>query len=129
MILDTNALSAIVDGDPQIEFILQKQSFLALPLIVLGEYRYGIAQSKYRADYESWLDTYLKEFILLSIDTETTSHYSDIRLELKKAGSPIPVNDLWIAAIVKQHQFPLLSQDAHFDKVSGLKRVTWSSCL
>lgn len=51
--------------------------------------------------------------------------YAEVRSELKKAGTPIPANDGWIAALCRQHDLPLLSQDKHFDSVKGLRRVDW----
>ena len=62
---------------------------------------------------------------VLDIDEETTHSYAFIGLELKKKGKPIPTNDLWIAALCRQHSFPLLSRDRHFDFVSGLQRIDW----
>ena len=52
MILDTNALSAFVDGEPAVGEILRRHAQAALPVIVLGEFRYGIAQSRHCAQYE-----------------------------------------------------------------------------
>ncbi len=63
--------------------------------------------------------------IVLNIDEETTHSYSAIGLELKKKGKPIPANDLWIAALCRQHSLPLLSRDLHFDVIPGLRRVAW----
>lgn len=54
-----------------------------------------------------------------------TGHYAQIRSELKKAGTPISSNDLWIAAVARQHRLPLMSLDGHFDAVHGLKRIGW----
>ena len=51
--------------------------------------------------------------------------HSSIRTELKKAGTPIPSNDVWIAALCRQHSLPLVSRDRHFDCVAGIKRVEW----
>jgi len=48
-----------------------------------------------------------------------------IRLQLASAGTPIPMNDLWIAAIARQHKLPVISRDAHFDHVAGLTRIGW----
>ena len=93
--------------------------------MVLGEFRYGIAQSRYRAHYERWLLQYLPEFRVLDIDERTTIPYSAIRAELKKAGSPIPANDVWIAALCRQHSLPLISRDQHFDSVPGIRRLAW----
>src|SRR5258708_30479820 len=119
MILDTNALSAAADNDPAVVPVLAGADEVALPVIVLGEYRYGIAQSRNRFGYESWLEGLLNDCIVLDINEATTHHYADINLELKRIGKPIPTNDLWIAALCRQHSLPLLSRDRHFDLVSG----------
>ena len=60
-----------------------------------------------------------------TIGLETASAYADIRLSLKAAGTPIPVNDTWIAALARQHQLPVLSRDTHFDAVENLERISW----
>lgn len=125
MILDTNGLSAIADGDPGVAPILQQAAEIALPVIALGEYRYGIRQSRHRARYERWLKEALATCRLLPVDESTAGVYADIRHELKRAGRPIPGNDLWIAALARQHSLPLLSRDQHFDLVTGLTRIGW----
>ncbi|HEV2989295.1 MAG TPA: type II toxin-antitoxin system VapC family toxin [Candidatus Angelobacter sp.] len=125
MILDTNGLSAVADGDPTIEPILRNAAQIAIPVIVLGEYRYGISQSRDRNRYEQWLSEYLPKFRILDIDERTTISYASVRLELKKAGTPIPSNDVWIAALCRQHSLPVVSRDRHFDAVSGIKRLHW----
>ena len=78
-----------------------------------------------RVQYEQWLEELIAAVRILSVDQETAGHYAQVRSELKKAGKPIPSNDLWIAAICRQHRLPLMSQDAHFDAVQGLKRIRW----
>jgi len=125
LILDTNALSAAAEHDPSAMDIVARAERLAVPVIVLGEYRLGIAQSRYRASYEAWLREWSSSVTLLAIDDETTHSYSIIGLELKKKGKPIPTNDLWIAALCRQHSLPLLSRVRHFDLVSGLRRMEW----
>lgn len=125
MILDTNSLSAVADGHSALESILRKAAQIAIPVIVLGEYRYGISQSRDRKHYEQWLIEYLPKFRILDVDEQTTVPYSAVRTELKKAGTPIPSNDVWIAALCRQHSLPLLSRDRHFDAVRGLKRLEW----
>jgi len=125
MILDTNALSAIADDEPEAVRIFSNAASIELPSIVLGEYRFGIAQSRRRKEYEKWLEELIAAVRVLSVDQETAGYYPQIRSELKKAGKPIPSNDLWIAAICRQHRLPLMSQDTHFDAVQGLKRIGW----
>jgi predicted nucleic acid-binding protein len=125
VILDTNALSAFADEDPAILTVLAKAEQVAIPVIVLGEYRYGIAQSRKRAGYSRWLDGLLPNCMVLDVNVETTLHYAGIYLELREAGRPIPTNDVWVAALCRQHRLSLLSRDRHFDSVSGNHRLEW----
>ncbi|MGA7219179.1 MAG: type II toxin-antitoxin system VapC family toxin [Candidatus Sulfotelmatobacter sp.] len=125
MIVDTNALSAAADDDAAVIAILVRAEQMAIPVIVLGEFRYGIAQSRHLATYENWLGSLLRDCAVLDINEPTTQHYAEITLELKRKGKPIRTNDLWIAALCRQHSLPLLSRDPHFDQVAGLKRIGW----
>jgi len=125
LILDTNALSAAAEREPSALEVVARAERLAIPVIVLGEYRLGIAQSRHRVSYENWLREWTAAVSVLDIDDETTHSYATIGLELKKKGKPIPANDLWIAALCRQYSLPLLSRDRHFDFVSGLRRIDW----
>jgi len=125
VILDTNALSAFVDGEVGVGQILRRQARAAIPVIVLGEFRYGIAQSRHRSDYEDWLASQLPGFDVLAVTEETAVAYAALRVALKRSGRPIPANDAWIAALALQHRLPVLSRDEHFDAVPGLERAGW----
>jgi len=125
VIVDTNALSAFADGSPLALAALKKAEEVGIPVIVLGEFGYGIAHSNRRREYEAWLDRYLPTFRVLEVTVETAVEYSLLRSELKRLGRPIPANDIWIAALCRQYQLPLLSRDQHFDSVEGLRRETW----
>ena len=125
MILDTNALSAFVDGDPGVGEVLRRQERAAIPVIVLGEFRYGIAQSRRRSSYEDWLESHLSQFDVLPVTDETAVTYAALRVSLKRSGRPIPANDAWIAALALQHRLPVLSRDEHFDAVPALHRRSW----
>lgn len=125
MILDTNALSAFVDGMPEVGAILRQQQRAAIPVIVLGEFRYGIQGSRHRKRYEDWLVTHVADFEILEITTETTMPYASLRAMLKQLARPIPANDAWIAALAMQHGLPILSRDAHFDALPGVRRTSW----
>ena len=124
MILDTNALSALLDGDAGLEF-LDAYPELMLPVIVLGEHRFGLFRSKFRDRLETELDRLLTRARVLPIDEETARHYAGIREELRQAGKPIPHSDFWIAALARQHGLEVASQDRHFDRVKGLRRRGW----
>ncbi|MBC8167832.1 MAG: type II toxin-antitoxin system VapC family toxin [Bryobacteraceae bacterium] len=125
MILDTNALSAMADGDSDLEKLLNRAANIVLPVIVLGEYKYGVRQSRHRARYERWLSDLMVYCRVLAVDEATADQYAEVRDELKRSGHPIPRNDLWIAALARQYALPLLSRDQHFDFVPKLTRVTW----
>lgn len=125
MILDTNALSAWLDGDPVIESELTAATRVVLSAIVMGEYRFGILFSRKRAEYEERLVLVETDLPVLAIDWETARHYSAIRKELKEAGTPIPWHDIWIAGQARQHAMPILRRDTHFDCVHGISRLTW----
>ena len=123
MILDTNALSAWAEGRTVIEAFLRSASRLVIPSIVLGEYYFGIRQSRHRGRYEDWLRQYLPLAEVAIVNQGTANVYADIRLELKRSGNAIPPNDAWIAALARQHALPVLSNDVHFDVVEGVDRI------
>lgn len=125
MILDTNALSALARADWSLKARIESASRLAVTLISLGEYHFGLLGSSYRTELEGWLEALLAHTDLLQPDLRTLPHYAAIRQELKTAGTPIPANDVWIAALARQHQMPLVSRDRHFDHVRGLRRIDW----
>ena len=124
MILDTNALSAFADGVPPVVRRIAAADELHIPVIVLGEYRFGIA-SRRRREYEGWLTRGRAFWNVLPLVEETATHYASIRQQLKKAGAPLPANDVWIAALARQHDLPVLSRDTHFDAVPDLTRFSW----
>jgi len=125
VILDTNALSAFVAGDPAVAEALRHEVLVAIPVIVLGEFRYGIAQSRHRGAYESWLSGHLSHFEVLPVTDDTTVAYARLRVVLRRSGRPIPANDAWIAALALQHRLPILTRDRHFDSVPGVERRSW----
>ena len=125
MILDTNAVSAVLDGDAAIEPILAGAEKHHLPTIALGEYRFGLLSSRRRRTLESLLDRLEAESILLVPDAVTARVYAEVRHELKTSGRPIPENDIWIAALARQHRLDVASRDAHFDAVPGMRRRSW----
>ncbi len=125
MILDTNALSAWAEGDRSIEPLMRSATEVVVPVIVLGEFDYGIRQSRHYQRYADWLDASLDSVEIALIDREVAHAYGAVRLELKQAGTPIPINDAWIAAIARHRRLPVVSRDGHFDAVSGIQRVSW----
>ena len=125
LILDTNAVSALAERDVGLIRRIQSAPRLCVTLISLGEYHYGISKSRKRKELAAWLDAFLERAEVLTPSLSTLQHYADIRRELKLAGTPIPANDCWIAALVREHKMPIVSKDHHFDRVGGIRRLDW----
>lgn len=125
LILDTNAVSALLAGDPALGEVLAGDERHHLPVIVIGEYRYGLRGSRFRGHLQSLLEILIRESFVLRIDEATAEAYSEVRDELRRKGRPIPENDIWIAALARQHRQTLVSRDGHFDYVPDLRRVAW----
>ncbi len=121
--LDTNAYSDFLRGVPERVRVVRTTERIYVPLIVLGELRAGFAAGSRE---EENLET-LRKFLasarvsVLSPDETTTEHYAAIFVQLRKKGAGIPTNDLWIAALARQHDVDLCSSDAHFQHVEGLR--------
>jgi predicted nucleic acid-binding protein len=123
--LDTNALSDFAAGSDALGEVLMPFRSLALPVTVLGEYRYGLLGSKKKARLEQWLDDLLNDVRVLEVSARTSSVYALVRQQLRTAGTPIPENDVWIAAIAIEQGLPLATRDKHFNLVKGLELVGW----
>ena len=126
VILDTNAVSALAQKNQTLIQKLSEARRLAVTVISLGEYTYGTRQSRFRLELETWLRERFLPFVeILFPDLSTVEHYVDIRTELKAEGTPIPANDIWIAALARQYSLPVLSLDQYFDQVKLLDRIAW----
>jgi predicted nucleic acid-binding protein len=123
--LDTNALSDFAAGSDALGKMLMPFRGLALPATVLGEYRYGLLGSKRHARLTEWLNELLAEVRVLEVRESTTAVYARIRRHLRAAGTPIPENDVWIAASAIEHDLPLASRDKHLRLVRGLEVLGW----
>jgi tRNA(fMet)-specific endonuclease VapC len=125
VILDTNAVSALADGDSALARVLADVARFTLPVIVIGEFRFGLARSRHRERYERWLASLVTVSAVADVDLDTATHYARLRDELRTAGRPIPSNDTWIAALAVQHGLPVVSRDEHFDQVDQVRRIQW----
>jgi predicted nucleic acid-binding protein len=125
MILDTNAVSALAGKDAHLIELLSKSTHLAVTLVSLGEYEFGVLASSKKAALQKWLEAFLLRADVLAPNRQTLPHYAAIRHQLNAAGTPIPANDVWIAALARQHKLPIVSRNAHFDKVKSINHLTW----
>ena len=125
MILDTNAVSASLGGDKALAQVLRGAPRHHLPVPVIGEYQFGLLALRQERRYRELFRKLEAESIVLCPERETADHYAAIRFDLKQRGRPIPENDLWIAALARQHSLAIVSNDVHFDHVGGVRRVGW----
>ncbi len=125
MILDTNAVSSLLEGDPALEALLAREPRHELPVIVIGEYRYGLARSKRRRSLLPLFNELIRESTVLAISLETAAAYAVVREALRAQGTPIPENDVWISALAIEHGLEIVSRDRDFDQVAGLRRRSW----
>ena len=126
MILDTNGLSAFFDGEEAVVSRVAGAEAVHLPVIVIGEYRFGLRGSRLRKEREPKFLAFVRTCTVLAVLESTTLPYATIRHALKKAGTPIPENDIWIAALAMEYGLPILSDDHHFDAVPQVQRITWN---
>ena len=121
--LDTNAYSDLHKTGTWLP-ILRQADHVVLPLPVVGELRYGFLKGKKRTENEKTLTTFLgkSRTQIVCPDSETASCYAALVLQLTSQGTPIPINDVWIAAICLQHNLSLCTSDHHFDRIPQLSR-------
>lgn len=93
-----------------------------LPVPVVGELRYGALNSTRVDDNLAEVERLVERCRILDVTVATARVYARLRLDLRHKGTPIPENDLWIAALCVEHQVPLAFVDSHFDAVDGLQR-------
>jgi predicted nucleic acid-binding protein len=125
MLLDTNAITAWAREDPALMRVLRSDRLWVLPTIALGEYRFGLKKSNLRVELEKWIDKIEASCTVLHPDSETARHYAEIRYQLELSHIVIPYHDIWIAALAIQTGYPVVTRDAHFDHVSGIRRIDW----
>ncbi len=123
--LDTNRFIGMMRGEPSVLQTVSLADEVWLPFIVIGELRAGFAAGTREVSNEAALRRFLLKpgVAILYADDQTTHHYASIYRQLRKQGTPIPTNDMWIAALVLQHSLVLFARDAHFDALPQLARV------
>ena len=123
--LDTNSYTDFCRGKPQVVESLETAASILLPLIVIAELRAGFAVGSRGSDNERILQQFLIQpgVEVLSPDEETTFHYGAVYRQLRSQGTPIPTNDMWIAALVQQHGLVLMHRDSHFKHLPQLATV------
>ncbi len=123
--LDTNRYTDFCRGEEAVVDVLEKAREIFVPFIVLGELKAGFSVGSRGRENEHVLRRFLaKESVeLLYADEQTTDHYATVYRQLRRQGTPIPTNDMWVAALVLQHNLVLCDRDRHFDHLAQLSRV------
>ncbi len=123
ILLDTNAYSALVNGDSHVLAILRIATSIQIPLIVVAELRAGFKKGSKIQENEVILSAFLTKSIVVIPDLETTQYYARVYGHLQSKGRLIPTNDIWIAALALQHRLTLLTFDSHFREVESIRVV------
>jgi tRNA(fMet)-specific endonuclease VapC len=119
LLIDTSAYSAFMRGHQEIKELFQVAEHLYLNPIIIGELHAGFGRGRKRSQNEALLHQFLASprVQILRIDEETAERYSAILNSLWAAGTPIPTNDLWIAATAMQYGLEIVTTDSHYQKV------------
>jgi tRNA(fMet)-specific endonuclease VapC len=123
--LDTNRYTDLCRGDLHVVQAIEAADEVWLPFIVIGELRAGFAVGTQGPRNEEVLSRFLLKpgVDVLYADEQSTYHYATVYRQLRKQGTPIPTNDMWIAALVVQHSLVLFDRDAHFNALPQLNRI------
>ena len=122
--LDTNRLTDLFQGDAALAQWLGTCDEVWIPLIVLAELKAGFHGATQQGRNEALLHRFLAKTTVgvLLPSREPAEHYARLFVQLKRAGSPVPDNDLWIAALVLEHDLRLVTRDRHFERIPQLLR-------
>ena len=125
IVLDTNGYSALANGNAQVAEILESVEEVVVPAAVVGELTYGFLKGTRSSANEAALNRFFEQdgVSFQPVTRNIAERYGYVKAALRKRGTPIPENDIWIAATALETGCRLLSYDGHFDKVGGLVRI------
>ena len=123
--LDTNRYTDFCRDIEGVADTLERAERVYLPFVVLAELRAGFAVGKRGAENERTLRRFLMTdgIEVMLADEQTTHHYASVYRQLRRQGTPIPTDDMWIAALVLQHNLTLYARDDHFDRLPQIARA------
>lgn len=122
LLVDTSAYSAFMRGHESIKQALQRAEAIYVNPIILGELRAGFQRGRHREKNEEILAQFLASprVSVVAVDEDTAERYAVILNRLRAAGTPIPTNDIWIAASAMQHGLTVVTTDAHYLEVQQI---------
>ena len=123
--VDTNILSELFRGGSAVRELLKEFECIYVPVIVLGELLSGFVQGSREAENRRRLDQFLSQTAveLLPVSPYTAEYYALLMASLRRNGTPLPSNDVWIAATACAEKVPLVSRDKHFLQIDALHTI------
>lgn len=131
--LDTSAYSQFKRGAPEAVAAIGQASWVGISTIVLGELRTGFLLGDRTEKNDQELSKLLSHPVVhvLHVDDEASAHYSRLMVSLRRAGTPVPTNDVWVAAVARRENAIVLTFDQHFEgirdvgtRILGCRRST-----
>jgi tRNA(fMet)-specific endonuclease VapC len=119
VLVDTNIIVAIFARDPRVDRALKGRTVL-VPAVAAGELFFGAEKSDRKRENLRKAEEFLAANTVLACDLDTARHFGRLKEHLRKKGTPIPINDLWIAATAVQYGLSLATRDAHFQHIDEL---------
>ncbi len=123
-LIDTNIIVDLFGNDEQIKVKLSAVKII-IPSVVVGELYFGAYASSRGKIRINEVSEFIGNYEVIYIDEDTARYYGQIKAQLKKSGTPIPENDVWISALSIQHDLPVATRDLHFDKPKGINVEYW----
>ena len=123
--LDTNAYTALGRGNELLASLMVNANHIGLPITALGEIHFGTLNGNKKEQNTTMLDRFLSSsrVEVLDIDDVTAKLYGEIATQLRQKGRSIQQNDIWIAALSKQYNYKLATNDVGFENILGLEIV------
>lgn len=125
-IFDTNIIIKFLNGNSEIINKISVLDNIFIPSVVCGELYFGIENSRHKEKNITTVNGFLSMCEVKNIDEKTAKLYGNIKFQLKIKGTPIPENDIWIAALAKQYNCILITNDTHFGNIQDLTIENWS---
>ncbi len=125
LLIDTNRYSDLAEGIEEVESVVSSADAIFLPFVVLAELSLGFRLGRRRAENEKKLSRFISSqgVQLLYPVAVTVDLFAELKVQLRRQGTPIPDHDIWIAALCLQHSLTLYARDKHFDHLPQLSRV------
>lgn len=123
VLVDTSIVVEFFKGNEEIGRMLEQHRPVGVPVVVVAELLLGALRSQKVDANIRQIEVFIGRNRLLACDADTALHYADIADQLRVRGRPIPQNDMWIAAVARQHGLSVAARDQHFDAVESIRRI------